>query len=122
MSKTASQICFDAADLIDEHGWTRGTLESPSGALCIHGALDKAAFASSYERAIAELAVCELTFPYCISEYNDEIAKDRRYITRKLRRAGVGAECRVAGGRRMNETTFSQDIKDGMLRQLATVW
>ena len=102
MSKTASQICFDAADLIEKHGWIRGALQGPRGALCIHGAMNKAAYGNArgssrdarYSPApsIAVDAVFELTRPFYISEYNDDIAKDRRYVTRKLRRAGRNLE------------------------------
>jgi|SRR5271169_2563355 len=90
--KKLSTILKDAADLLDEHGWCRYALKDEKGRMCIMGALNAAAngdaeisYAQLDVRAIAKaLGDCQVGE---LVDWNDEIARDRRSVTRRLRAA-----------------------------------
>lgn len=91
-----SDILSEAADLIDTHGWIRYEYGNCETGFCALGALEHVAIEThgfdgydAYFRARDEL-IDELEihgFPRNVSGFNDGYAKDKRYVTRKLRSA-----------------------------------
>lgn len=101
---TPADVLDRAADLLEERGWTRYTLESDTGCLCAVGAINVAWFGkprgsvvsgvwecgSIQEQAISAL-VTEVS-PYAIEprygvmDWNDEFAKNKRQVVATMRR------------------------------------
>lgn len=93
-----------AADLIEEHGWTRREFQSNTGCLCVMGAIGLAwdgvpsaslvlgTLSSTKYQAVralaAEIAPLRYDFPAnTVTSWNDGSAKSKRQVASYMRRA-----------------------------------
>lgn len=82
---TTDQVLDEAANLLDRDGWCRFNLTNDLGAHCARGAIGVVSpFAGLFSTAVRAVEM-ELG-GMLISTYNDGVAKDKRYVTRRLRR------------------------------------
>jgi hypothetical protein len=85
---TTAKILYDAADLIDLHGWCQGEYRSLGGCYCITGALTEViGLGSISEWSDAALAVeHEIGEPY-LPVWNDDERRTKAEVTTALRNA-----------------------------------
>lgn len=91
---TDDQILDEAANVLDELGWCRGASVDNSGRHCLVGALrvarrrlDPHSSNIGPSRALrVELGRPDYVSNYPLVHFNDTVAKDKRYVTRLLRR------------------------------------
>jgi hypothetical protein len=103
-----------AADYIDKHGWCRNTFVDGRGRVCAIGGIQGSTPGNpdgTYSRvssdatyAVEELLEAEKGDYIGLEMFNDEIAKDKRYVTRLLRRAA-----RLIRQRKLVRRTVTED-------------
>jgi hypothetical protein len=89
---TASETLDAAADLIEQHGWNRGSFSNADGGMCVLGALNRA-----YGGFCVDLAILSpihnvgASVNYSIIKWNDEVAFDQADVINHLRKAAEAA-------------------------------
>lgn len=87
-----ADVLEKAAVELEVHGWCRGTLGTTDGPKCVAGALRQVSMGSMYDNdvyytdyvPVRQLVVAELQYP--LTKWNDQVARDKRQVTRMLRR------------------------------------
>ena len=86
--KSDADICFDAARILEERGWTRGKLEDADGRHCLLGALDRAGiFEFAARRRVRETLTRKLGGVHP-ERWNDWHARDAQEVIDLLQEVG----------------------------------
>lgn len=80
-----TDVLEKAAVELEVHGWCRNMFSNAQGHRCVLGAIEKVK-ASEHTLMDVFIPVIERDIKYPIIFWNDEVAKDKRQVTRMLRR------------------------------------
>lgn len=90
---TTKELRNKAADYIEQHGWTRGSMEC-NGRVCIMGALRAVAFGDPHKTSGRNFKTYDEVYSELVKElrqspvrFNDSIAKSGRAVIARLRSA-----------------------------------
>jgi hypothetical protein len=78
------KVLSDAADLIEEKGWTQGTFHDEDG-YCIQGAINKVTKDHKYGRRQAKKQLCKMLCIEWIPDWNDAPGRTKAHVLAAMR-------------------------------------
>lgn len=99
--KKASEVLLDAVNILDSEGWCRFGSVDAKGRRCAISALHEASKSDAspapqgyYAASLMVSKILTEDYKYyeSLAEYNDNVAKDKRYIQRLFRKAAKTLE------------------------------